>query len=241
MQSLHFHPPATIISESVNKWCGPVSALDKEAAFTSTNPAIWMNEWTMHGSEQQSLTRMTSDQHKWTMCIKCRVTAWVTAGTEARGSVGRSKPMEKTEAPLMKNRVKTGSRGGGGGILHDTHTRLKGYEELSFTVYWHLGHASKMGLPFCIQHIRSTRQYGGSAPLGLSRLTGPTLMTSHPVTLCLCWEKEKRSWTGGDVQIHQVWIQKNRLSHRSGTDVYKLLSLFPGSILAANKIWWIEI
>lgn len=64
------------------------------------------------------------------MRIKCHVTARV----KRSGSVGRSKLMGETEASLMKDGVKTLSRGGG--ILRDTHTHThRGYKELSFTVF----------------------------------------------------------------------------------------------------------
>ena len=65
------------------KYVGRFLPRIKRLLWHLKNPAC-MNEWTMQGFEQRSLTWMTSGWHKWTMCVKCHVTARVTAGTEAR-------------------------------------------------------------------------------------------------------------------------------------------------------------
>lgn len=51
--------------------------------------------------EQEGQRQITSDHRESTMCIKCHVTARVTVD-KSSGYVGRSKPVEKTVASLMK-------------------------------------------------------------------------------------------------------------------------------------------
>lgn len=72
----------------------------------------------------------TSDQHKSTMCIKCRVTAWVTRGQKLE-ICGPFKAESKTVGSLTKDRVKSESRGG----AQESRNTHKGYKELSFSMF----------------------------------------------------------------------------------------------------------
>lgn len=78
--------------------------------------------------EQEAHTRITSDQYKSTMCIKCHVTTRVN-WDQTLGDVWavQSQAERKTVASLMMDTVakKTGSRTRSCGILRRKHSRMK--------------------------------------------------------------------------------------------------------------------
>jgi len=104
------------------------------------------------------------------MSIKCHVAAWVTRN-KSSGSVGRSKPPERTVASLMKDGVNTEQRRRRRRRRNPAR-RTPGIQRIKFQcVSCHLIIPAKMGLhlwmkkiPFCIQHCLSTWQYGGFPP-----------------------------------------------------------------------------